>query len=143
MHISYLYESLRGSQKQIDQLLDEQKRQQQQWRRSLKLSKEKAEAAYRLLHWCDRCSLILCRRQLPEDERRLEVFQGPDRTVYHLWQRQKDQSIGVEPWPFLEKEFEVWVEARTLSQLEFKDDGALARALAEAKVEERRWLFRK
>jgi hypothetical protein len=143
MHVSYLYESLRGSKKEIDQLLDAQLALQKQWRTSLKLSKEKAEAAYRLLHWCDRCSLILCRRQLPEDERRLEVFQGPDKQTYQLWQREKDDSICVEPWPFAHTEFEVWVEARTLSQLSFKNDQELARALQEAKVEERRWQFRK
>lgn len=143
MHISYLYEHLRGNNKAIDALLDQQLKQQQAWRKSLKLSKDEAEAAYRLLHWCDRCSLILCRRELPEDERKLEVFTGPDKHLYHIWQRKSDNSLCVEPWPFAEKRFEVWVESRTLTQLAFKDDDTLACALAEANVEERRWLFEK
>src|SRR5690606_11731620 len=75
MHVSYLYENMRGESKELDQLLDQQQKNQQQWRKSLKINKQEAEAAYRLLHWCDRCSLILCRRQLPEDERQREIFQ--------------------------------------------------------------------
>ncbi len=143
MHVSYLYENMRGENKELDQLLDEQQKNQQQWRKSLKLNKQEAEAAYRLLHWCDRCSLILCRRQLPEDERRLEVFQGPDTQVYHIWQRGRDNSLAVEPWPFEQKEFEVWAEYRILKQLSFKDDHELARALHAARVEEQRWVFKK
>lgn len=143
MHVSYLYENMRGESEELDQLLDEQKQNQQEWRKTLKISKAEAEAAYRLLHWCDRCSLILCRRQLPEDERRLEVFQGPDTQTYHIWQRGHDQSLIVEPWPFIEKEFDVWVEARYLEQLSFKNDEELAKALMSKKPEELRWIFRK
>ena len=143
MHVSYLYGRLRDESPEMDQLLAEQEKNQQQWRKSLKITKQEAEAAYRLLHWCDRCSLILCRRQIPEDERKLEICQGPDQQVYQLWQRGGDKSLVVEPWPFEEKEFEVWVEARSLEQLSFKDDDELSAALMAAKVEDRRWTFRK
>ncbi|AHM61326.1 hypothetical protein D770_15360 [Flammeovirgaceae bacterium 311] len=143
MHVSYLYESLRGENKGLDQLLDEQKKHQQEWRKTLKISKQEAEAAYRLMHWCDRCSLILCRRQLPEDERRLEVFQGPDGETYHIWQRSQDRSLVIEPWPFEEKEFDVWVEVRQLEQLSFDNDEALAKALMSAKPVEQHWIFKK
>lgn len=143
MHVSYLYDNLRDESAELAQLLEEQEKNQQQWRKSLKLSKQEAVAAYRLLHWCDRCSLILCRRQLPEDERKLEVFQGPDGQTYHIWQRSKDRSLVIEPWPFEEKEFAVWVEARTLEQLRYENDEQLAKALMAAKVEEFRWTFRK
>lgn len=143
MHISYLYNHLRGESKEIDELLELQQQHQQEWRKSLKINKKEADAAYRLLHWCDRCSLILCRRQLPEDERRLEVFKGPDNELYHIWQRQKDGSVGIAPWPFAKSSFEVWVEARTVSQLTFKNDEELSACLKATKVEERRWLFKK
>ena len=142
MHVSYLYEKLRGQSAAIDQLLNEQKENQQQWRKALHLTKEQAESAYRLLHWCDRCSLILCRRQLPEDERRLEIFQGPDGQTHHIWQRSKDGSLGVAPWPFKQKEFDVHVEARQLEQLKFESDEELATALMAASVKELRWTFR-
>jgi hypothetical protein len=143
MHTSYLYNSLRGQSPETDQFLDEQEKNQQQWRKILKINKQQAEAAYRLLHWCDRCSLILCRRQLPEDECTLEVFQGPDGTSHHIWQRSKDRSLCIEPWPFDTKTFEVSVETRNLEQLSFENDQALAQALMAARVVERRWTFKK
>lgn len=143
MHVSYLYDGMRSESKELDLLLDQQQKHQQQWRKSLKITKKEAEAAYRLLHWCDRCSLILCRRQLPEDQRQLEIFQGPDAQTYHIWQRSKDGSLVVEPWPFEQRKFEVWAEYRLLDQPNFKSDEALATALHAAKVEEERWIFRK
>lgn len=143
MHVSYLYSSMKGQSAELDQLLAEQEKNQQQWRKTLKISKKEASSAYRLLHWCDRCSLILGRRQLPEDERKLEIFQGPDEKTYHIWQRSSDGSLGIDPWPFEVKSFTVGVEARQLEQLSFDNDEALAQALLKAKVEERQWTFKK
>lgn len=142
MHTSYLYESLRGQNKEIDQFLDDQLELQRNWIKSLGISKTEASRDYNLLQWNDRCSLILCKNQLPADERRLEVFEDPEGNTNFIWQR-KDKSIGVDPWPFEEKEFRVWVEARTLEQLQFKNDNELAQALFAADVEEKVWVFRK
>lgn len=142
MHTSYLYAHLRGSDKEIDQFLNDQEILQKNWRRSLGMSEGDARKAYRLLHWADRCSLILCKSELPADQRRLEVFTGPQDKSYYIWQR-KDQSLGVEPWPFEEDEFTAWVESRTLSQLSFKNDEELAKALFACEVEEKSWTFRK
>ncbi|WP_017731143.1 DUF3891 family protein [Nafulsella turpanensis] len=142
MHTSYLYEPLRGKDKATDQFLDDQQALQQRLLQSLKLSRAAAAKAYNLLQWADRCSLILCKNQLPADERRLEVFKDTEGQTYFIWQR-KDKSLGVEPWPFQEVEFKVWVERRLLKQLQFKDDGELAKALAATEVEEKEWVFRR
>ena len=142
MHTSYLYEPLRGNDKKTDQFLNDQQALQQQLIKSLQVSKTTAVKAYNLLQWADRCSLILCKNQLPADERKLEVFKDTEKQVYFIWQR-RDESVGVEPWPFEEEEFNVWVERRLLSQLQFKDDDELSKALMAAKVEEKEWVFRK
>jgi len=71
MHLSFLYEELRGKNKTTDAFLDEQKENQARWRKELKVNKQKAQQAYDLMQWCDRFSLILCRSQLPEAERTL------------------------------------------------------------------------
>lgn len=141
MHTSYLYEPLRGKNKKINQFLDDQQILQKNWLQSLQISKEEAHKGYRLLHWADRCSLILCKKELPSHERRLEVFQGPEQEAYHIWQR-TDRSLAVEPWPFEQAEFTVWVESRILSQLRFESDEELANALLAARVEEQEWVFR-
>ena len=142
MHTSYLYELLRGSDKVTDRFLDDQQALQQQLLQSLRLGKNDAAKAYNLLQWADRCSLILCKNQLPADERRLEVFQDTEGIAYFIWQR-KDESLAVEPWPFEEGEFKVWVERRLLKQLSFKDDAELAKVLAATEVEEKEWVFRR
>ena len=142
MHTSYLYEPLRGTNKQITEFLDEQKQLQKDWIKSLHIRQADAQKAYNLLHWTDRCSLILCKNELPADERKLEVFQEPEGNTSFIWQR-KNGELGVDPWPFEEPAFEVWVESRNLEKLAFKDDQELADALLAAKVEEKHWLFKK
>lgn len=142
MHTSYLYEHLRGKNQEADRFLDDQKVLQQNYRKSLGMSKAETESAYALLHWADRCSLILCKGELPADERRLEVFRDPADQPHYIWQR-ADESLGVDPWPFNKSGFTVWVEYRQLNQLQFESDKELADALFAAKIEERHWLFRK
>ncbi|OON68302.1 DUF3891 family protein [Hymenobacter sp. CRA2] len=142
MHMSFLYEELRGQQPEIDVFLDEQRQCQQRWRRELKLKKDEAQQAYALLQWCDRLSLILCRRELPEMERALEISLGPDGQRYDVRQR-ADESVQVAPWPFAAAEFEVSVEAAVLRQLQFGSDEELSAAIKAAPAETLRWTLRR
>ncbi|WP_426493519.1 DUF3891 family protein [Hymenobacter sp. 102] len=143
LHLSTLYESLRGQQAEIDAFLDEQQTSQQRWRRELKIKKADADQAYTLLHWCDRLSLILCRRELPEMGRALEIYHGPDGRRYEVLRPREDGPVQVQPWPFAEAQFTVSVEATMLHQLQFRDDAELARALREAPIETLRWELHK
>ena len=59
MHMSFLYESMRGKGKELDTFLDQQKEQQEQWRKALKITLQEVKSAYALMQWCDRFSLIL------------------------------------------------------------------------------------
>ncbi len=143
LHLSVLYEGLRGLQKETDAFLDELRAGQESWRKGLKISKKDAERAYRLLHWCDRLSLILCRQEIPEMGRAVEIYPGPDGPVHTLAQPVAGGPVVVSPWPFREKAFEVSVEASGLRQLQFADDAALAAALRAAPIETLRWELRK
>ncbi|MFD2721878.1 DUF3891 family protein [Hymenobacter monticola] len=143
LHLSCLYEGLRGQSKEIDSFLDDLKVRQQQWRRALKLRKAEAQQAYDLLHWADRLSLILCRHEIPEMGRTLEIHHGPDGRRYHLRQPVAGGPVLVEPWPFQAAEIEVSVEASTLTQLQFADDAELAAALRDAPIEVLRWTLKK
>jgi hypothetical protein len=142
LHLSYLYEGLRGQTTEIDAFLDELKASQQQWRRALKLTKAEADQAYALLQWCDRLSLILCRHEIPEMGRAVEISLGPDGTTHTLAQPVADGPVVISPWPFQAKEIEVSVEASELSQLQFKDDAELAAALRAAPIEQLGWTLR-
>ncbi|HEX8329154.1 MAG TPA: DUF3891 family protein [Hymenobacter sp.] len=142
MHLSCLYEGLRGQEKQIDAFLDELHAGQLRWRRALKVKKAEAQAAYDLLHWCDRLSLIFCRDELPEMGRAVEIHRGPDDRGYTVRQPQPGGPVQVAPWPFAAPEIEVSVEASVLTQLQFRDDAELAAALRAAPVETLRWTLR-
>ena len=144
LHLSCLYECLRGQKKETDVFLDELRAWQQQWRKQLKLTKKEADQAYTLLHWADRLSLILCRHEIPEMGRAVEIHRGPDGTVHTLAQPGGPTApVVVTPWPFQQPEIEVSVEASMLTQLQFADDAELAAALRAAPVETRRWVLRR
>ena len=139
LHLSCLYEGLRGQSAEIDGFLDELKAKQRQWERALRITKKEAGQAYTLLHWADRLSLILCRHEIPEMGRALEIHAGPDGRRYYLRQPAPDGPLLVEPWPFAAPALEVSVEASALTQLQFADDAELAAALRAAPIETLRW----
>ena len=143
LHLSCLYEGLRGQKKATDAFLDELRASQQRWQKELKLTKKQASQAYDLLHWCDRLSLILCRHEIPEMGRAVEIARGPDGTVHTLAQPEAGGPVGIQPWPFREAELLVSVEASVLAQLQFGDDAALADALRAAPVEALCWTLRR
>ena len=140
-HLTYLYTPKRELPGVADFLAEQQAR-QERWRRELKVKKAEVEAAYRLMRWCDQCSLILCGNQLPPGQRALEVSDGPDGTVYFIRQR-ADESLTVAPWPFQEEAFDVEVEHRLLEALTFADDPALVAAIEAAPVATHRWHLRR
>ena len=143
MHLSCLYEGLRGRSAAITAFLDELRAGQLAWRRALKITKPTAQAAYDLLHWCDRLSLILCRHELPEMGRALEIHHGPGGHRHDVRRPRPDGPLTVTPWPFAADKLEVSVEAGLLTQLQFRDDAALAAALGTAPVETLRWQLRR
>ena len=138
MHMSFLYEGQRGKQKSATDFLDEQQALQRACRKHLGISRKEAERAYAIMQWCDRFSLILCRNELPADERALEITAGPDGKVYFVRQLQNSE-LRVEPWPFVPGQFRVQVEYRVLGQLQFRNDQELAKALQQAKPRHKEW----
>jgi hypothetical protein len=142
LHLSFLYEELRGQKKEWDLFLDEQRTNQQIWRRALKISKAQATYAYEFMQWCDRFSLILCRNELPEMERTLEISQGPDKVKYDVKQL-SDGTVVVVPWPFAENSLVFGVEARHLAQLQYGSGQELGQAIWQAPVRRKAWRLAK
>lgn len=141
MHTSFLYEPKRGTDKELDEFLDQQVANQTKWRRELKATKKETDYAYAFLQWCDALSLVLCMDQVPPESRRLEVSLGPDGVPYYIHQR-TDGSLTIEPWPFDMPAFEVHVETFLLGELVFKNDKQLYTALQDAPVGVKEWTFR-
>lgn len=139
MHMSLLNEGKRGESKELDSFLDEQLENQEQWRKELNISKDEAAEAYAFLLWCDRLSLILCKQELPDSERALEITSHLNNTRYDVMQR-SDRTVTVQPWAF-EEQFTVRVEACYLDQVQFSSNDELTEALQTAPIKTLEWKF--
>lgn len=139
-HMSRLTSGKRGESKELDAFLDEQEQRQQIWRKELGLTEEAVDQAYAFFQWCDRLSLILCQKELPADERYLEISPGPDGIRYDIMQR-ADQFVTVTPWPFQDEKFTVNVEACCLSQMKFESNAELVKTLQQAPIKILEWTF--
>jgi len=141
-HNSFLYEPMRGEDSRLDAFLDTQRENQKRWRRHLGYKQAQVEEAYTFLRWADRMSLILCRRELPERQRELDVAPDKNGEMIRVMQRE-DGTLRVTPWIFENDELVVSVEVRRLRQLKFESEAALEEALSNARIEMREWCFRK
>ncbi|RIV26770.1 DUF3891 family protein [Fibrisoma montanum] len=143
MHTSFLYESMRGENKELDAFLDQQRKDNQpKWRKQCNATKAEAEYAYAFVQWCDALSLILCQDQVPPEQRRLEISLGPEGVPYFILQR-KDGMLQIDPWPFETDTFEVHVESFKLTQLVFSSDNELYNALHDAPIDVLTWRLSK
>jgi hypothetical protein len=102
------------------------------------MSKEEAEKIYALMEWCDACSLLICQKQLPPEQRAVEISHGPDKVKYRLYQLTEDQ-LTLEPWPFEVASFTVQYESRTINRLQFKTSEEFRQAFLEAPVRDTVW----
>ena len=139
MHMSFLNESQRGESAEIDSFLDEQLENQELWRRELKLTTKEVESAYAFMQMFNHLSLILCKRELPNSERPLEIAKGPGGQRYDVVQL-NDENVTVRPWPF-EEPFTVNVEAYYLSQVKFENNQEFTEALQSAPIRPVEWTF--
>jgi hypothetical protein len=141
-HMSFLYEPMRGENKELDVFLDQQIENQKQWSKALKVKSEAVQYAYDLLQWCDQFSLILAQNELPTGERALEISKGPDQQTYFVRQLSQGE-LTVDPWPFEEDAFTVHVESVCVTQLQFDNDEQLLKAMRQTPVETKVWQFTK
>ncbi len=141
-HICFLSQDKKGTSKEWDAFLQDQQRQQETWREALGIEEAAAERAYQFMQWCDRLSLILAQKQVPEGGRALEITHGIDGQRYDIRQLENGH-LTVEPWPFEDKEFTVNVESSHLSDLQFADNAALVEALHQAPIALLEWTFTK
>jgi hypothetical protein len=138
-HICFLTQNQKGI-KEWDEFLDAQMELQEQYGKALGINKTNVERAYQFMRWCDRLSLILAQRKLPDAGRALEITSGIDGQRYDV--RQLDNGcVTVEPWPFEAKEFTVNVEACHLSELKYESNEALISALQQAPIQVLEWTF--
>lgn len=141
MHASFLYEPMRHENKEMAAFLDQQRKNQRDWLRTLRVTRQQAQYAYDFVQWCDALSLILCQDLIPPSGRRLEISVGPDKVPYFLFE-ESDRSVCIEPWPFEIDSFTIGVEAFELKQLTFSNDQALYEAIQQANIIRKEWTLK-
>lgn len=141
-HNSFLYEPNRGEDKNLDEFLDQQKQNQETWRKTLGYSRKTVDSAYTFVRWADALSLILCRRELPEYGQYVDVAPDKYGNMIQLTQR-PDNTLSLTPWILEDDELEVSVEARYLEKHNFSNEIAFQKALSEATIKDRVWCFKK
>ena len=81
------------------------------------------EEAYALMRFCDRCSLILCRDQVPGPPRKLEINTSIKGRAYFI--SRTDLGLQIDPWPFRSDSFRLRFEVRQVKKLSFRSNGEL------------------
>lgn len=155
LHMSFLYEPMRGRNDEITAFLDEQHAHQDAWRAALGVPEDEIARGYAIMAWADALSLILCQRELPVAGRAVEIMTRADGTRWDARQLPAETpddgsavgsrsiALTVEPWPFAVEAFAVEAEAQYIDQLAFASDDAFLEALRAARIEPVRWAFRR
>lgn len=137
LHVEELYAGEEVSQ-ELQAFLESEAKRRSGVLKDLQSTPEELQSAYQWLGWADRCSLILCRGDVPAMGRHLEIVTTNDGTRYELSERE-DDSIDISPWPFLTERFEVTVEVHQLTRVSFRSDEDLYQAIKEATTINKRW----
>jgi hypothetical protein len=138
MHMEFLHKKEAAVNKEAAIFLKQQSELQKQWRQQLGIDEKEAKRVYYLLEFCDAFSLILCQKQLPPENRGIEISTGPDGNVYNVFQV-GDATLTVKPWPFEEESFSIRYESRTINQLKFESSIEFRQAFTEAAIKDNKW----
>jgi hypothetical protein len=137
MHMAFLFKKEADTNPLVKPFLKEQESLQKQWLKQLNIDSKEAQRIYQLLEWCDACSLLLCQHEVQPEQRTIEISRGPANKAYQL--QTSGNCLTVNPWPFEDNAFEVSVEKRLLSQLQFKDNEDFKKCFLNAEVKEMKW----
>lgn len=94
---------------------------------------KKLEAAYNIMRFCDRLSLLFCQGLVPTDGRQIEINQTIGKVRYFIYKKEK--TFHIDPWPFHEKGFRLDYEFRLVRQSSFESNHELAKVIADTRVE--------
>lgn len=91
--------------------------------------------------FADRLSLVLCKNEIPAENREIEINTSLNNATYFL--KEDATQLTVRPWCFTADQFLCRVEYRLLTQASFKDEKDFYKHFQEAPVLIKKWNFRK
>jgi len=127
-HIQFTH----GKDPKAKKFMKQLKQKESTWIGEAKSSKKEVNRAYELVEFCDAFSLLICQKQIPPEERKMEISKGPNGKSYSFFE-QHGQLI-VTPWPFETDQFEITYEIRTVKQLKFSSNETFRSLLRQAPV---------
>jgi hypothetical protein len=129
MHIRFLY----GNETSAKRYCKALEKREKIWIAESGTNATEVSASYELLEFCDALSLLICQGLVQPENRKMEISNGPDGTVYQLGLAENGYLI-VSPWPFQQDLFIVNYESRELGQLVFKSRSEFVNRLKAANV---------
>jgi len=123
-HLEFLYADLVKSSKNAKVFLDGQKKFREDTLKHFSIQNKQAEAYYQLLRFCDRCSLILCKEEIPSANRKLEINKSIDHKTYFIFSKYSGK-ITIDPWCFEAENFEISIEEIVINKIKFKNQEEL------------------
>lgn len=141
-HLEFIYSHLIEDSKQITDFFIEEKKSRQHILKQFKISDKKARTYYEVLRFCDRLSLILCKDEVPDDDRLLEINTSINGETFFIKKTENDEMI-ITPWIFSTSKFELTVEERILKETQFKSSSQFESVLMAAKPKIKKWVIMK
>ncbi len=141
-HLDFLYGSLGKKFKEAERFLRDQQLFRKKVLSHFGISNDRAKAAYDLLRFCDRCSLVLCKDEIPDAGREVEINTSIENETYYL-KKSENNELTVAPWCFQKSSFELTVEETVLKTTQFKSQLAFKKYLRNQERRSLIWKFRK
>lgn len=137
-HLEFIYSHLKDSSKQIKSFFNKEEKTRKQLLKHYNLSDKKGREFYEFLRFCDRLSLILCKNEVPDGSRMLEINTSINGETYFIKKTENDEMI-ISPWIFTQSHFELSVEERILKDTQFDSSKQFETALMEVAPVLKKW----
>jgi Protein of unknown function (DUF3891) len=141
-HICFICSAKQDESPEWKRFFKEQAELQANYGKELGVEPDEIERAYQFMRWCDRLSLILTQKQIPQVGRSLEITSGIEGQRYDV-RELEDGHLTVDPWSFEDPIFTVNVEASILSELKYDSSEHLIEDLKNAPLKLLEWTFAK
>lgn len=141
-HLEFIYSHLTADSKQLKIFFVDEKKSRQHVLKQFKISDKKARMYYEFLRFCDRLSLILCKNEVPDANRLLEINTSINGETFFIKKTENNELI-ITPWIFNSSQFELSVEERILKETRFTSSNQFETVLMQANPNIKKWVIKK
>lgn len=139
-HLDFIYSDLAQDNKKAKDFLKNNEKDRRESLKQFKISDKKGRTYYEFLRFCDRLSLILCKDEIPDAKRLLEINTTINGETYFIKKTENDEIV-ISPWIFAASKFELSVEERILKETKFSSSKAFEKVLRDCVPRSKKWTF--